>query len=91
MNKCHKSQNETAGTIQNINNGIMNERLRGHEYMQNVNIIQDLDSNKPQAFDLLYNFKLEDIETQINMSKEVAGFYRDSKNNSSVAKLSFLE
>ena len=49
--------------------------------MQNVNIIQDLDSNKPQAFELLYNFRLEDIISNINMSKEVAGFYKDSKND----------
>ena len=47
MNKCHKSQKDTESVIQNINNGIMNERLRGHEYLQNVEIIQDLDSNKP--------------------------------------------
>lgn len=81
MNKCHKSQEDTAGVIHNVNNMLINERLRGHEYLQNVNIIQDLDSNKPQAFDLLYNFKLEDIASHINMSKEVAGFYKDSKND----------
>ena len=47
MNKCQKSQQDTAGVIQNVNNAILNERLRGHEYLQNVEIIQDLDSNKP--------------------------------------------
>ena len=47
MNKCQKSHEDTAGVIANVNNKILNERLRGHEYLQNVEIIQDLDSNKP--------------------------------------------
>ena len=44
--------------------------MRLQEFEATLNIVQDLDSNKPEAFPLLYEFKREDMDSEINMAKE---------------------
>jgi hypothetical protein len=39
----------------------LSEKLRNQEFNTTLNIVRDLDSNKPEAFPLLYGFKTEDI------------------------------
>ena len=43
--------------------------------------MQDLDSNKPEAFELLYQFKREDIDSEIGMAKHQANVYKSGKND----------
>jgi len=45
--------------------------------------VMDLDTNKPEAFPLLYDFKIEDNNAQIAMAKEVANYYKSGKNDPS--------
>ena len=61
----------------------MDEKLRCHEFNTTLGIVCDLDTNKPEAFPLLYQFKKEDIVEQINSSKEVAHYYKSGKNDPS--------
>ena len=67
----------------------MEEKLRSNEFYTTLNIIEELDTNKPEAFPLLYQFKKEDVSDKINMSKEVANFYKSGKNDPS--KIAGLE
>ena len=68
---------------------MLDEKLRSNEFGTTLNIIQELDANKPEAFPLLYQFKKEDVSAQINMSKEVATYYKSGKNDPS--KIAGLE
>ena len=61
----------------------MIERLRSAEFKTISNIIQDLDTNNPIAFPLLYQFKIDDIDAQQDMSKEVQEYYKSGKNDPS--------
>lgn len=45
--------------------------------------MQDLDGNKPEAFPLLYEFKREDLDCEINMAKEQAHYYKNGKSDPS--------
>ena len=53
--------------------------MRLQEFEATLSIVQDLDSNKPEAFPLLYEFKREDLDSEINMAKEQANFYKSGK------------
>ena len=66
-----------------MNEVIMIERLRSAEFKTISNIIQDLDTNNPIAFPLLYQFKIDDIDAQQDMSKEVQEYYKSGKNDPS--------
>ena len=54
MNLCENVEKDTSNTLKNMNNNIMIERLKCAEFKTTTNIIQDLDTNNPIAFPLLY-------------------------------------
>ena len=83
MEMCVSVQKDTSETVKKIDKNILDEKLRNLEFNSTLNIVRDLDSNKPEAFPLLYQFKKEDITAQINMSKEVAEYYKSGKNDPS--------
>ena len=83
MDLCQNTSDETHATVSKISYEILDEKLRGAEFNTMVSIIQDLDGNKPEAFPLLYQFKKEDISSKIDMSKEVASYYKSGKNDPS--------
>ena len=62
MSLCQADTKDTSNTIKNMNELVMTERLRSAEFEAISNIIQDLDSNNPVAFPLLYEFKRDDID-----------------------------
>ena len=83
MDLCSGVRKDNHETIKKMNEVIMSERLRSAEFKTTTNIIQDLDTNNPIAFPLLYEFKREDIDAQIHMSKEVQEYYKSGKNDPS--------
>lgn len=60
---------------------LRDERMRTNEFNTTYNMIKELDICVPAAFSLLYAFKVDDINAQINMSDEVAAEYRSGKND----------
>lgn len=62
---------------------MLDEKMRSIEFNTTLGIVRDLDTNKPEAFPLLYQFKKDDITEQINMSKEVANYHKSGKNDPS--------
>lgn len=54
MKLCESVNKDTSSTLKNMNNNIMIERLKCAEFKTTTNIIQDLDTNNPIAFPLLY-------------------------------------
>ena len=89
MDLCSSVQDDTNEIINKINFEVINEKLRVAEFEATLGIVQDLDSNKPEAFPLLYQFKKEDINAQVAMTKEEANYYKSGKNDPS--KIAGLE
>ena len=89
MEQCEDVQDNTQEVLSKINWMIGEEKLRQNEFNNTLTIIQDLDSNKPEAFPLLYQFKKEDGTAQFDMSKEVANIYKSGKDDPS--KLTGIE
>lgn len=83
MELCKNIQNDTTETVNKIDKYMLDEKMRSIEFNTTLGIVRDLDTNKPEAFPLLYQFKKEDITEQINMSKEVASYYKSGKNDPS--------
>ena len=54
MDLCSSVQDDTHEIISKINFEVINEKLRVAEFEATLGIVQDLDSNKPEAFPLLY-------------------------------------
>lgn len=55
--------------------------MRTQEFNATLSIVQDLDSNKPEAFPKLYAFKREDIDSEVTMAKEQTEHYKTGKND----------
>ena len=54
MTLCEKVERDTSDTLKNVNETMMIEKLKSAEFKTTTNIIQDLDTNNPIAFPLLY-------------------------------------
>ena len=83
MNMCSEAQDDTVLCLQKINSDIIDEGLRFKEFNMTLNKVKDLDNNKPEAFQLLYQFKLEDISVQNEYIKEVRDYHKSGRNDPS--------
>ena len=83
MDMCLDVQEDTEELFKGVNHQILEQKLRVAEFRTTMGIVQDLDGNKPEAFPLLYQFKKDDINAQINSTKEVAEYYKSGKNDPS--------
>ena len=54
MDMCKNIQEDTSKTVNKIDKYILDEKLRSYEFNTTLGIVRDLDSNKPEAFPLLY-------------------------------------
>ena len=89
MNMCQNSSAGTKKTIRQLDQALVSEKIRCAEFASTIDIVQELDSNKPEAFPLLYEFKKEDMQSQIQMTKEEEKYYKLGKNDP--AKIAGIE
>ena len=83
MQNCQESQDDTREAVKQLDQNIVKEKIRCAEFANCVNIIQELDTNKPEAFPLLFEFKKDDLQCKIQMEKEEERYYRLGKNDPS--------
>ena len=57
--------------------------MRTQEFEQTMAIVQDLDSNIPEAFPDLYKFKREDLDSEYVNNKYQANVYKSGKTDPS--------
>jgi len=72
MDACLAAAADTKQTLGKVRTDTIEQKMRTQEFAATLSIVQDLDSNKPEAFPKLYAFKREDIDSEITMAKEQA-------------------
>ena len=84
MSLCDLTQNDLPLALRKIERDLNAERLRSQEFLSTFNVVKELDFCTPQAFPLLFAFKIADMKAQSALSEEVAVEFKTGKNDPSI-------
>ena len=74
-------QADTQETLNKVRIKTIEQKLRAQQFQKTLDIVQDLNNNKPDAFPLLYAFRVEEMDSEIKLIKEQATWYKSGKND----------
>lgn len=74
---CSGARKEIKNTFKKFEYKLSKTQLRVNEQKAMHDLIQELDVSKPEAFSLLFAFKMNDINQQINMSQDVMRGFKE--------------
>ena len=86
---CSGARKEIKNTFRKLDYKLSKTQLRVNEQRTMHELIKELDIAKPEAFSLLFAFKMNDINQQINMSQDVMRGFKEGM--SDPAKIQKIE